>query len=144
MPTKVEGQVLLQPADRVERVLVSRLLELFQRTVDTFDVRRMVLGVMKLHDLSGDMRSQGTVVVREIGKVVGGHRNPLGNVGEDHRRRTPCILRSSACGCRGIPLTRSRLLSRPSELPVPGSPEPTRSARTDSPAQSATVAKCRQ
>jgi len=33
---------------------------------------------MQLHDLSRDMRSQGTVVVREIGKVVGGHRNPLG------------------------------------------------------------------
>src|SRR5215212_4248126 len=104
MPPKVEGQILLQSADRVERVLVSRLLELFQRTVDTFDVRRMVLGVMKLHDLSRDMRSQGTVVVREIGKVVGGHRNPLENVGEDHWRRTPCILRSGRPRMQGHPL----------------------------------------
>jgi hypothetical protein len=106
MPAEIEGEVLLQTTHGVERVLVARLLELFQRGVDTFDIRRVVLGVMKLHDLSRDVWSQGAVVVREIRQVVGGHRNPLENVGEDHRRRTPCILRSRRPRMQGHPLDR--------------------------------------
>ena len=74
MATQVEGQVLGQSADGVSISLaVALLLQSLERSVSASNVASVVLGVVQLHDLSGDVRLQGIVCVVEFRKFVNSH-----------------------------------------------------------------------
>ncbi len=70
---QMERQVLLEHRDRAELTRSPGLLELLERGVGAFDVGRVVLGVVQLHDLAADVRLEGAVVVIEFRKRVGLH-----------------------------------------------------------------------
>ena len=67
---QVEGQVLLQLADRTEVVAGAGVGQLLESGIRSLHVRGVVLVVMQLHDLAADMRLQPAVVVVEIGQSV--------------------------------------------------------------------------
>src|SRR5699024_6473987 len=68
--TEVERQILRELVHRREVTGLPRRRELLQRRVRTLHIGRMMLGVMQLHDLPGDRRSERPVVVVEIRKRV--------------------------------------------------------------------------
>ena len=77
--TEMEREVLLQQVDVAEGLLVAGLLELLESLVDAGDVGRVVLGVVKLHDLARNVRIQCAVVVRQIRKCVDSHASSSGS-----------------------------------------------------------------
>src|SRR4051794_17774075 len=85
MTTEVEREVLLQQVDVAERAVGARLLKLLKGLIDARDVRLVVLGVVKLHDLAGYVRIESAIVIWELGKCVVGHASSLG-------RRAPSAL----------------------------------------------------
>ena len=70
VPAEVEREALLQPVDRAERVLVAGLGQLVKGGVGAGDVRRVVLAVVQLHDLTRDVRLERRVVVGQVRKCV--------------------------------------------------------------------------
>jgi hypothetical protein len=79
MTAEVESEILLELVDVAEGIPISGIGELLEGSVNTLDVRRVVLGVMQFHDLAGDVRCEGAIVVRKIGQFVGSHCSPLGS-----------------------------------------------------------------
>ena len=74
MSTEVERQVLAQQRGlRGDGTVLAGRGELLEGVVGALDVSGVVLGVVKLHDLAGDVGLKRTVVVVEIGKNVLGH-----------------------------------------------------------------------
>lgn len=62
--------------------LLQRIQVLFLGDVQVVHVGRVVLAVVKLHDLGVDMRLQGAIVVRQVGEFVllpGAHRPQSGH-----------------------------------------------------------------
>jgi hypothetical protein len=70
---EVEGQVLLELVDRVERVVGVCLVHLLDRGVQAVHIVLMVLAMVQLHDLARDVRVERTVVIGQIGKCVFSH-----------------------------------------------------------------------
>src|SRR3954469_4249956 len=69
----VEGELLLEGRDRREVRLLARGEELLDDFVRRIDVLAMMLVVVELHDAAGDVRLEGSVVVRQIWQDVAGH-----------------------------------------------------------------------
>src|SRR5262249_31816102 len=73
----VEGELVLERRDALEIALSAHLDQLLDAVVGRFHVGAVVLVVVELHDLPGEVRLQGAVVVRKIGKDVAGHVGAL-------------------------------------------------------------------
>ena len=73
VPTEVEREVLGQQVHRLELARRPCLGGLFQGGVGALDVGGVVLGVVQLHDLTGDVRLQRAVVVRQVRQGVFSH-----------------------------------------------------------------------
>src|SRR5690625_2829751 len=70
VPTQVEGQVLLEHGDGAEVTVFPGLRHLLQGGVGTTHIGRVVLVMVQLHDLTGDRRLQGRVIVGQFRKYV--------------------------------------------------------------------------
>src|SRR3954465_1511949 len=68
----VEGELLLEGRDRREVRLLAGGEELLDDLVRRIDVLAMMLVVVELHDAAGDVRLEGSVVVRQIWQDVAG------------------------------------------------------------------------
>lgn len=76
--TEVEREVLLQLGGlRSHRAVVAGLGQLLEGRVGAGDVGRVVLAVVQLHDLRGDVRLEGRVVVGQFRKRVLSHEGPF-------------------------------------------------------------------
>ncbi len=74
MATKVERKVLGQGSHlSANGALLASLLKGLECSVSASNVVSVVLGVVQLHDLSGDVGLQRIVCVIEFGKSVDGH-----------------------------------------------------------------------
>ena len=70
---EVEGEGLLEADDGAVVAGVAGGGEFVEGLVEGADVGLVVLGVVQLHDLAGDVRGEGAVVVGQVGQAVRGH-----------------------------------------------------------------------
>ena len=66
MAGQIEGQRALQSRNPVELLLGPRLVQAFERRVGAVHVACVMLVMVQLHDLAGDVRLEGTVIVGQV------------------------------------------------------------------------------
>jgi hypothetical protein len=70
---EVESEILLKTIDVGKIACLSCLVEPSESVVRSIDVGFVMLGVMKFHNSSADMRLEGSVVIGQIWQYVGRH-----------------------------------------------------------------------